>query len=130
MSFLDGCANMHGPIMPDDRKRLATFLTNPTPDRWHDIHSMIVRPFCTVAQAVQAVDDEFSMRGRVYDQSGEMVEEWPRIPDPITVARAIKQMVDRSQVGIPGPYRGPPATSVALETFEDFNDWFQPDDAA
>jgi hypothetical protein len=89
MGLFDRAANLFGPIGPDQKKRILRYLEKPTEKGWDNIQCIVIseqagftRPR-TVWQAVIAVDPTFprSKEGKT----------WERIPDPFTVARAIRE---------------------------------------
>lgn len=92
MSFLDKATNYHGPLSPDVRARLATFFNAPSAETWDDVYSIVINPKSlrrgTVWQAVSAIDPTFPRSCAAFASPA---LKWERIPDPITVARAIRE---------------------------------------
>lgn len=92
MNSLVRCSNLFGPLSLDTRKRIMEYMTDPTVDRWDDIQTIIIsaRGFKTIWEAVIRIDPSFPRRGRAYDAHDNLIREWARIPDPLTIMRAIK----------------------------------------
>lgn len=92
MSFLDQASNIYGPLQPDVRAKLAAFFEAPSAETWDEVYCIVINPKSlrrsTVWQAVNAIDPKFP-RGCAPFASPAL--KWERIPDPITVARAIKE---------------------------------------
>lgn len=89
--FLSKATNMFGPLPPDITARIQTFMDAPSAETWDDIHSIAIRPFKTIWQAVIAIDPTFPRTGPTTDSKGAQIEGWKRIPDAVTVARAIQR---------------------------------------
>ena len=83
-------------ILPAVREQLMLFMREPSEARWDNIHSIIIdgRAMITVWQAVCHVDHTFPSRGPSYDSEGVRVTDWPRVPSPFTVARAIREIIE------------------------------------
>lgn len=90
-AFVDAARNIFGPLEGDERERLAAVLARPTLETWNDAHGLIVAPRFTLWQAWLAVDPSAPRSGRCTDQHGRIVREWARIPDQLTLYRAIRQ---------------------------------------
>jgi hypothetical protein len=94
--LLSKTANSYGPTSKSYvHPKLQAVLRNPTHDTWNDAHGVIVSPHggmmgTTLWQAVMAVDPSFPRTGPVSDRSGKQIEGWKRIPDRVTIARALK----------------------------------------
>ena len=88
-AFLDRTS---GALSPDVRKRLERVIANPTQRTWDDAYSIILdqRDHTTLWQAWIAVDSDAPRVGRTTDANGRTVKEWPRIPDQLTLYRAIR----------------------------------------
>jgi hypothetical protein len=84
-AYLGRTSNVFGALEPDIRKRLERVIANPTQRTWEDAYSIIIcaRKFSTLWQAWVAVDDS-APRSKPCDGK------WPRIPDQLTLYRAIK----------------------------------------
>ena len=94
MSILSDCTNIFGNTIKDELKqKITNYFNNPTFDNWDDISTIVIdgNNWKTVWQAVIAVDSQFPKTGRNEDDAGNIVKEWERIPDPMTVARTIKK---------------------------------------
>ncbi len=96
MKFLQECKDMLGRnLSPESEEDIKDYLRNPTPDNWDGVSGIIV---CsggkTIWQSVIAVDPTFPRSGRRYEhQTGKVIKEWERIPDPVLVIRAIKNTI-------------------------------------
>jgi len=95
--LLGKTTNMFGPTSqsPDVHQRLRAVLSNPTHDTWDNAHGIVVSQHgglggTTLWQAVLAVDPSFPNVGPRSDASGRRLKGWDRIPDQMTLARAIK----------------------------------------
>jgi hypothetical protein len=99
VALLDGANNMFGPLSPDIRIRLLRYLDRPTAAGWEDIFSIILNARVglgiTCWQAVLAVDPSFpaSAPAGGIGERVSPVKKWPRFPDAILLARAIKWAV-------------------------------------
>lgn len=91
MGLFDGTTNMFGPLDQEIRQRILRFLNNPSEKNWDDIFSIIINDRAklsgtrTIWQAVLAIDPTFPRT-----KSG---KHWERVPDAMTVARAIRAAV-------------------------------------
>jgi len=72
------------------------FIDNPTPDSWTLASVILVRPLTTLWQAVRMVDKTFPKEGRQI-LGGKVIKEWARIPDAMTVTRAIRYVVEKAK---------------------------------
>lgn len=85
--MLDELENLLGPLSKGHKQAILDYIEDPTEEGWDRIYGLILTPdslrLSTLWQWVHHVDPSFPMsrpsRGR-----------WPRIPDPFTVARAIR----------------------------------------
>ena len=84
------------PLDEEMKQRIYDYLVNPTPTAWSDISAIIVNSrLMTVWQAVRRVDPSFPATGRRFEvESGRLLKEWERIPDPDLVLDAIKHAQD------------------------------------
>ena len=91
-AFVDRCSNLWGSLDADCRKRLENVVNNPTDNTWDNAYSLILsgQSFMTLWQAVIAVDQSFPRLGPSEDDAGKRLEGWQRIPDQLTLYRAIK----------------------------------------
>ena len=86
-ALIDRVNNMWGPLNGDVRARLAAVLRNPTQATWRAAYSIVVAHpgrVATLWQAWGAVDRRAPVVG---PRDG---EPWPRIPDKMTLRRAIE----------------------------------------
>jgi len=86
MAVVDRCSNYFGPLVDKDlRTRLQAALDNPSQETWEDAYSIIVSGSTgmTMWQAILAVDPDFP-------RSKTMDGPWPKIPDQLTLYRAIR----------------------------------------
>ena len=95
MQILEECQDMLGEkLSSENKERIKKYLLNPTPDSWDDIIGIVVSGGKTIWQSVCAIDPTFPRSGRRYEhQTGKVLKEWERIPDPVLVARAIKNTI-------------------------------------
>lgn len=83
-AFVDNCKNVFGTLSADCRARLTALIERPSQATWDDAHSIIIDGnFGTVWQAWLAVDAS-APRSKPCDAP------WPRIPDQLTVYRALR----------------------------------------
>lgn len=93
MKLLNQARNFRGPLDPEAKKRLASYMANPQPskDEWDKIAHMIIKHglrSATVWQAVLVVEPTFD---RSLPSGAKTAEErWRRVPDGFTVARALR----------------------------------------
>lgn len=97
--LLDKAANVYGPLSPENRQAVMDYIDAPTEEGWERIYSLIISPGsmrrATIWQWVVVVDPSFVVKRTKY-------ERWQRIPDPMTVARAIKAAAEaRAPTGNP-----------------------------
>ena len=92
MSAVDKCRNMFGPLNAECRSRLQRVLDSPTAETWDDAYSLIVGAdgFTTLWQAWVKVDSSAPRAGPCHDMDGNQIRGWPRIPDQLTLYRALK----------------------------------------
>ncbi len=83
---------MFGPLSDEIKARLDAYFKNPDENHWDDVYSIIIGAdgFTTFWQAVCAVDPTFPVTGKRYDENGNLLSSWPRIPDYYTARRALK----------------------------------------
>lgn len=84
--------NHEGPLPASIREDLALVLADPQ-QYWGDMYSYVLRADhdgLTLWKAVIAVDPTFPHTGPRFDAKGRMVQGWTKIPDQVTVARALK----------------------------------------
>lgn len=74
--------------------RIQSYLKEPSVERWDDIHGILISPRYTVWQAILLIDSTFPKSGRSYNIKDEIVKDWTRIPDPLLLLRAIKNVFD------------------------------------
>lgn len=84
--------NLLGPLSQGHKEAILDYLEQPTEEGWDRIHSLILSPdslrLATTWQWVMHVDPTFP---RSRPSGGR----WPRIPDPFTVARAIRAAANK-----------------------------------
>jgi hypothetical protein len=97
-AYIDYCRNMFGPLNDECRKRLEAVLRNPTARTWDNAYSLIVGAdgFMTLWQAWIAVDPLAPLTGKLTDQHGRVIEGWSRIPDQLTLYRALRYATRRT----------------------------------
>jgi hypothetical protein len=103
--LLDDAQSTLGPMKPEYRAKLVAYMQNPSVEAWNDVQGIILngrssrwalackghRRTCeTLWQAIMHVDATFPSIGRSTDVKGRVLRDWPRIPDALLVARAIK----------------------------------------
>jgi len=84
-AFLDRTSNMFGALAPDVRRRLERVIAKPTQRTWENAYTIILdqREYTTLWQAWIAVDPSAP-------RSKPCEDRWPRIPDQLTLYRAIR----------------------------------------
>jgi hypothetical protein len=84
-AFVDGCTNVFGFLDPKIRRRLEAVVANPTQRTWDDAYTIIVRgeDMLSLWQAWIEVDAA-APRSKGSD------ERWPRVPDQLTLYRALR----------------------------------------
>ena len=91
--LLDGATNFCGPVGEKIRTRIRAYLAAPTEERWSRIAGVIITPSVSCGSLwewVMAVDPTFPRTETVTNSKGETVRGWSRIPDAVTLARAIR----------------------------------------
>ena len=84
MSVIEKARNLVDERISDDcRERIQRFLNHPSCDTWDDIHGIAIAPHTTIWQAVRLIDDGVTKRNG----------QWSAIPLPLTVMRAIREVV-------------------------------------
>ena len=85
------CTDFLGePWAAETKRRVLEYIQKPTNDLWEDIHGIIInRRGRTIWQAVCVLDPTFPKIGRSYDLTGNLVRDYQKIPNPITVIKAI-----------------------------------------
>jgi hypothetical protein len=82
---------MFGTFSDAARRRIFRYLAHPTRRGWNDIHGIIINwpspETHTIWLAVIAIDPTFP---RSAPAEGPLIKRWPRIPDAVLLARAIK----------------------------------------
>ena len=89
-------AYQNEPLDQETKQRILDYLENPAPEGWSDISGILVNSrLLTVWQAVRRIDPSFPATGRRYEfESGRLLKEWERIPEPDLVLDAIRQAQD------------------------------------
>lgn len=97
MKVLEQCTNLFGYLSEDCEQRLKAVLENPTLETWDDAHCIIIvgTPLITLWQAVIAVDPTFPRVGPREDFEGNRLTTWNRVPDQLTLYRAIRHATRR-----------------------------------
>jgi hypothetical protein len=91
--LLDGAQNFCGPVGEKIRARIRAYLAAPTEDGWSDIAGVIITPSTccgSLLEWVQSVDQTLPKIEPHYDPLLNKLTGWPRIPDPVLLARAIR----------------------------------------
>jgi len=86
-------ATLLGETRIDSQRRIQRFLNHPSAETWDDIHGILITPRVTIWQAVLAIDPSFPTVGRRRDELNRVIREWSAIPLPLTVMRAIREVV-------------------------------------
>ncbi len=86
-ALLDNATNLFGKLQPDVRARIVRFLDEPTEANWNGCYCVLISPFTTVWRAMTDLDPAFP---RAVGPGP-----WERIPDALTVARAIRLKLER-----------------------------------
>lgn len=91
-AYLSKCSNLFGSIGPDIRARLEAVIAAPTESTWDNAYSIIVngRKMMTLWQAWIAVDPTAPRTGPVENQRGKRISGWARIPDQLTIYKALR----------------------------------------
>ncbi len=85
-AFIDNCKNVFGYLSTNCRARLTALIEQPSQATWDDAYSIIIDGhFGTLWQAWLAVDAS-APRSKPCDAP------WPRIPDQLTVYRALRHV--------------------------------------
>jgi len=89
-AFIDRTSNVFGALKPDVRLRLEAVIANPTQQSWDGAYSIILngKSHMTLWQSWIAVDPD-AVRSKPLDS------DWPRVPDQLTIYRALKHATDR-----------------------------------
>ena len=92
MALLDNATNLFGPLTPLVKARIMAFMDNPCAATWDNCASIIVnkRGIITVWQALLRADPSFPHSAGAPTTST-LSARWHRVPDPFTVARAIRE---------------------------------------
>lgn len=93
-AFVDDCRNMFGKLDAECRARLEAVLENPTEETWDDAYSLIIGKdgFTTLWQAWVKVDPDAPRTGPSEDFAGKRLSGWSRIPDQLTLYRALREV--------------------------------------
>jgi hypothetical protein len=83
--------NMWGPLNESVKRRLSRLIENPDADSWSDAHCLIIGAdgWTTLWQSVCAVDINFPRSARMSEDGLHKVA-WDKIPDQMTILRALK----------------------------------------
>ena len=87
LAFVDRCRNMFGHLEGDARTRLEAVLKNPNQRTWERAYSLIIgaNGWTTLWQAWIKVDADAPLT-KARDAP------WPRVPDQLTLYRALKEV--------------------------------------
>ena len=93
-SMIDDCRNVFGPLDAECRARLKAVLEDPTEETWNEAFSLIIGSdgFTTLWQAWVKVDPSAPVSGCRYDMDGKQIRGWTKIPDQLTLYRALKEV--------------------------------------
>jgi len=93
-AFVEDCRNMFGKLDAECRGRLEAVLENPTEETWDNAYSLIIGGdgFTTLWQAWVKVDSTAPRTGPAEDFAGKRLHGWSRIPDQLTLYRALKEV--------------------------------------
>ena len=93
-AFVDDCRNMFGKLDTECRGRLEAVLEDPTEETWDEAYSLIVGKdgWTTLWQAWVQVDSDAPRTGPAQDFAGKRLRGWSRIPDQLTLYRALKEV--------------------------------------
>ncbi len=93
-AFIDDCRNMFGSLDTVCRRRLEAVIENPTEETWDNSYSLIVGKdgFTTLWQAWVKVDPAAPRTGPAEDFAGKRLSGWSRIPDQLTLYRALREV--------------------------------------
>ena len=97
LAVIDAVRAYHNePLDHETKERMLVYLANPTPQAWSDISGILVNSrFMTVWQAIRRIDPSFPATGRRYElETGRLLKEWERIPEPDLVLDAIRRAQD------------------------------------
>ncbi len=89
-------ARQNEPLDQETKERILAYLAEPTPQAWSEISGLLVNSrLVTAWQAVRKVDPSFPATGRRYElETGRLVKEWERIPEPALLLKALEQAQD------------------------------------
>lgn len=91
-AFLSSATNLFGKIKPEIRARLEAVIANPSQDTWEDAYCIIIdgASLTTLWQAWAAIDP-LAPKHKPLD------DPWPRVPDQLTIYRALRYATQRSK---------------------------------
>ena len=92
--MFDKCRNMVGPLRHEMKEKLRAVIDNPNEKTWDDAYGVIVGAdgWTTLWQAVVQVDPEFPQSA---DLKEDHTTSWKKIPDSLTIVRAIKKVTEK-----------------------------------
>ena len=100
--YVESAKNMFGALKPETKQRLEAVLDHPSSKTWEDAYSIVVNSKwvgseqggyprdLTLWQAVIAVDPSYARIGKSTDIHGNVVKDWAKIPDRLTLYRALR----------------------------------------
>jgi len=105
--IIKAACHKNGKLTPENAADIQIYLTYPNKQNWDIIHSLLIIGHTTLWQAILRVDKDFTQTGRIYralhkdEAQGEyagaskMVNDWPEIPKPELVLKAIEKETGR-----------------------------------
>ena len=100
MKTLENAESYLGKIKESVKNRIIDYIKNPTIEKWDDIFTIIVKTnsdktfdgCITIWTAMLLHDPTFPKSGRTYDENNVILKEWERIPRPLELLTAIKNV--------------------------------------
>ena len=107
--IIKAAVHKDSPLTPESAADIQIYLTYPNEQNWHIIAHLHIIGMTTLWQAILKIDENFTQTGRTHralypweeqkkhEGASKMVDDWPEIPEPKIVLKAIEAETKRGR---------------------------------